>query len=72
MLLPRRLVSGGIMIYRRFVSPFFPPTCRYQPSCSRYTLQAVEKYGAMKGGLMGVARILRCHPFAKGGFDPVR
>ncbi len=58
--------------YKRFVSPMLPPSCRFTPSCSLYTLQAVEKYGLLKGILMGTWRILRCHPFSKGGFDPVK
>jgi uncharacterized protein len=58
--------------YRRFVSPMLPPSCRFTPSCSMYTLQAVEKYGLLKGGFMGARRVLRCHPFSKGGFDPVQ
>jgi putative membrane protein insertion efficiency factor len=58
--------------YRRFVSPMLPPSCRFTPSCSLYTLQAVEKYGLLKGILMGARRLLRCHPFSKGGFDPVK
>ncbi len=49
-----------------------PPACRFSPSCSLYMLQAVEKYGVLRGGLMGTRRLLRCHPFSKGGFDPVR
>jgi len=63
---------GLIQFYRRYVSPMLPASCRYTPSCSLYTLQAIEKYGVMKGVFMGVLRVLRCHPFAKGGFDPVR
>lgn len=62
-----KLVRG----YQRWISPLFPPTCRYYPTCSTYMLQALKKHGAIKGGLMGVARILRCHPFVKGGVDPV-
>ena len=68
----RRLFIGLIEIYRRFLSPMLPPTCRYEPSCSLYTVQAIEKYGALKGLFMGILRVLRCHPFARGGFDPVR
>jgi putative membrane protein insertion efficiency factor len=60
-----------IKSYRRFISPMLPPSCRFTPSCSLYTLQAIEKYGLLKGGFMGARRILRCHPFSKGGFDPV-
>jgi len=66
------LVIGLIQIYRRFLSPMLPPTCRYEPSCSLYTVQAIEKYGVLKGLFMGILRVLRCHPFARGGFDPVR
>lgn len=68
----KRVSIGLIQTYRRYVSPMLPPTCRYTPSCSLYTLQAIEKYGVMKGVYMGVLRVLRCHPFARGGFDPVR
>ena len=68
----RRLFIGLIQIYRRFLSPMLPPTCRFEPSCSLYTVQAIEKYGALKGLFMGFLRVLRCHPFARGGFDPVR
>ena len=58
--------------YRRFVSPLLPPSCRFTPSCSLYTLQAVERYGLLRGSYMGARRVLRCHPFSKGGFDPVQ
>jgi len=68
----RKLFIGLIQIYRRFLSPMLPPTCRYEPSCSLYTVQAIEKYGAPRGLFMGILRVLRCHPFARGGFDPVR
>lgn len=57
--------------YQRFISPLFPPSCRYYPTCSNYTIQAIQKHGSFKGILMGMARILRCHPFVKGGYDPV-
>lgn len=57
--------------YQKFISPMFPPSCRYYPTCSNYSLQAIKRFGAIKGGLMGVARILRCHPFVRGGYDPV-
>ncbi len=61
-----------IKAYRRFLSPMLPRSCRFTPSCSLYTLQAIEKYGLLKGSLMGAWRVLRCHPFSKGGFDPVQ
>jgi uncharacterized protein len=61
-----------IKAYRRFVSPMLPPCCRFTPSCSLYALQAVERYGLIRGSLMGGRRVLRCHPFSKGGFDPVQ
>lgn len=57
--------------YRLFISPLKPPTCRFVPTCSEYALQAIEKHGIVRGGLMAVRRILRCHPFHPGGYDPV-
>ncbi|SJZ45858.1 hypothetical protein SAMN02745116_00387 [Pilibacter termitis] len=57
--------------YQRFLSPILPPSCRFHPTCSNYMIDAIRTHGAFKGGLMGVARILRCHPFAKGGIDYV-
>ncbi|HEU4495179.1 MAG TPA: membrane protein insertion efficiency factor YidD [Rubrobacteraceae bacterium] len=68
----RTLVIAAIRGYRRFVSPMLPPTCRFTPSCSLYTLQAVETHGLLRGSLMGARRVLRCHPFSEGGFDPVK
>jgi uncharacterized protein len=62
---------GGIRFYRKRISPLTPPSCRYYPTCSAYGLEAIEKYGAARGGWMALRRILRCHPFAKGGYDPV-
>ncbi len=57
--------------YRIFISPLKPPTCRFVPSCSEYALQAIEKYGPLKGLKMAFWRILHCHPFHPGGYDPV-
>ncbi|UUX32988.1 membrane protein insertion efficiency factor YidD [Fundicoccus culcitae] len=60
-----------VQFYQKAISPFFPPSCRYSPTCSSYMVTALERHGALKGFTMGVARILRCNPFVKGGFDPV-
>ena len=57
--------------YKQWISPAFPPSCRYVPTCSEYALEAVERYGPLRGVTMAVWRVLRCHPFAKGGLDPV-
>ena len=66
------LVLDLLGIYKAVVSPFLPPACRFEPTCSEYTREAVEKYGAAKGTWMGIKRILRCQPFCKGGHDPVK
>ncbi len=68
----KRVVLGAIVVYKKFVSPLFPPSCRFTPSCSRYTLDAVDKYGVVRGLCKGVWRVARCHPFSQGGCDPVR
>ena len=61
-----------IRFYRKFISPMFPARCRYTPTCSRYALEAIEKYGPWKGSFLAIKRFLRCHPFAKGDYyDPV-
>jgi putative membrane protein insertion efficiency factor len=60
-----------IRFYQLFISPALPPSCIYEPSCSRYTYQAIAKHGALKGTYLGIRRILRCHPWAQGGYDPV-
>lgn len=69
--LPKRALILLIRFYRRQISPALPPSCRFSPTCSEYALEAVEKYGAIKGGYLAVRRILRCNPFHKGGYDPV-
>lgn len=66
------LVLDLLKLYKTFISPFLPPSCRFTPTCSEYTMQAVEKYGAIQGSWMGVKRICRCQPFSKGGDDPVK
>jgi putative membrane protein insertion efficiency factor len=58
--------------YRLFISPLLPPSCRFTPTCSEYAMEAIGKYGALRGVYMGARRILRCHPFHAGGYDPVR
>ena len=60
-----------VRAYQAAISPLLPPACRYYPSCSNYALESLEKYGAWRGGSLAVRRILRCHPFHPGGFDPV-
>ncbi len=63
---------GLVRGYQYLISPILPPSCRFIPTCSTYTIQAIEKYGVMRGSWLGVRRILRCHPFSRGGYDPVR
>lgn len=58
--------------YKRFISPLFPPTCRFTPTCSQYAIEAVQKRGVIQGLGLTVWRLLRCHPFARGGYDPVK
>lgn len=57
--------------YKRFISPLFPPACRFYPTCSDYAYQAIDKHGLAKGGLLAIRRLLKCHPFHEGGYDPV-
>ena len=66
------LVIGALRIYKRWLSPLLPSACRFEPTCSVYMIQAVEKYGAWRGVGKGLKRIMRCHPFHEGGLDPVR
>jgi uncharacterized protein len=67
----KRIGIGLIRLYR-VVFGFLPSSCRFEPTCSRYTEQAIERYGLLKGGWMGARRIARCHPWNPGGYDPVR
>ena len=61
-----------IKIYRKYISPLLGPNCRFVPTCSEYALEAVEKYGFFKGGYLSIKRILKCHPFHPGGYDPLK
>lgn len=67
----RRLAIGLIVLYQRTLSPILGPACRYQPTCSDYTREAIDKYGVPRGTWLGLKRIARCHPFHQGGYDPV-
>ena len=67
----KRVLIALVSFYRKHISPAFPPSCRYIPTCSEYALEALEKHGAGKGVWLAVRRFLRCHPFRKGGYDPV-
>jgi putative membrane protein insertion efficiency factor len=69
--LPKRILLWLIRFYRAAISPTHAPCCRFTPTCSQYALEAVEKYGAVKGGWLALRRILRCNPLCKGGYDPV-
>jgi len=60
-----------IKIYQRFISPFFPSSCKFSPSCSKYGIEAINKYGALKGTFLTLKRIIRCNPWNKGGYDPI-
>ena len=68
----KSLALWTLRAYKRWVSPALPPSCRYVPTCSEYAIEAVDRYGVVRGGLMAIWRILRCHPFVKGGYDPVK
>ena len=71
MKLLRRIATLPIRFYRRFLSPLKPPMCRFSPTCSQYAIEAIERHGILRGSGLAVWRILRCHPFCKGGHDPV-
>jgi len=67
----RTLVVALLRIYKRFISPLLPPMCRFEPTCSMYMMGAMEKYGVLRGGWIGLRRLSRCHVFNPGGWDPV-
>lgn len=66
-----RALIGAIRFYQKGISPLKPPVCRFYPTCSQYGVEAMERYGALRGGWLLVRRLARCHPFCRGGFDPV-
>ena len=67
----KRVMLALVRFYRAVISPYRAPCCIYTPTCSQYALEAIEKYGAWKGGYLALRRLLRCNPFHKGGYDPV-
>ncbi|OKY76332.1 MAG: membrane protein insertion efficiency factor YidD [Desulfobulbaceae bacterium DB1] len=68
----KKLLLLLIRGYQTLLSPVLPPTCRFTPSCSHYALEAINQHGAIKGSILAGYRILRCHPFCRGGYDPVK
>ena len=67
----RRVLIGALRVYKRYLSPLLPPACRFEPTCSIYAMEAIEMYGPARGVWLAIRRLLRCHPFSRGGFDPV-
>ena len=67
----KHILIALIKFYRFGISPYFPPSCRYNPTCSQYGLEAIDKFGALKGGWLTIKRIGKCHPWSEGGYDPV-
>jgi len=67
----KKFLITALKFYRKYISPLKPPTCRFTPTCSEYAIEAIEKYGAKRGGLLAIKRVLRCNPFFPGGNDPV-
>jgi len=68
----QELFLAILRFYKRWISPLLPSACRFHPTCSEYAMEAIQRYGVLRGMWLGVLRLLKCHPFHKGGFDPVR
>ncbi|MFA6141988.1 MAG: membrane protein insertion efficiency factor YidD [Candidatus Omnitrophota bacterium] len=68
----KKAIISIVKFYRNYLSPFKLQCCRFYPSCSEYTIEVIEKYGVFKGIFKGLKRLMRCHPFSRGGYDPVR
>lgn len=67
----KKILKFFIKLYRKFISPILPDSCRFTPSCSQYAIEAIDKFGAIRGTILATYRILRCNPFCRGGYDPV-
>jgi hypothetical protein len=67
-----RVAIGLLTLYRRFLSPLLPRACRFHPTCSRYAIESLERHGVLRGSLLALRRLAKCHPFHPGGYDPVR
>lgn len=67
----KEMALAVLRFYKRFISPALPPSCRFTPTCSEYSYEAIQRYGLLKGSWLGVRRLLRCHPWHEGGYDPV-
>jgi hypothetical protein len=68
----KKIFLALIRFYQRAISPYTPRSCRFYPTCSQYTFEAIQEYGALKGSWLGLKRLLKCHPFHPGGYDPVQ